>query len=72
MHITIGLSEEEAEELERLLDQKSEPTLIEIHRCDNKRFRKELEHRFDLDRHILDLIRQARHVQQANYSGVAI
>ena len=42
---TIQLSDEELDELERLIEQHSKEMLVEIHRTENKEFRQELENR---------------------------
>lgn len=59
MSHTIVLSDEELAELERVLAYHAENALVEIHRTDNRGFRRELQKRHQLEERILHTLQQA-------------
>ena len=65
MSVTFTLSNEEAEELERMLRQHENEMLIEIHRTENAQFRLALQRRHELQQRILACIGEARGVEAA-------
>lgn len=62
MSINLTFSQEELDELERVLDDLAKRTLIEIRRSDNRDFRREIERRYQLRGQVLTRIRQAKQV----------
>jgi hypothetical protein len=63
MAVTLTFSEEEIDELERLLTQHEQEMLIEIHRTERAEFRRAMQRRHDLHQRILKCISEARHGQ---------
>jgi hypothetical protein len=60
MSRTLTLSEDELDEIERVLALHSRSTLLEIHRTDSTRFRQEVEGQYQLEERILRKLHEAR------------
>jgi hypothetical protein len=65
MSITLTFSEEEIDELERLLTQHEQEMLIEIHRTERAEFRRAMQRRHELHQRVLKCIGEARQEQRA-------
>lgn len=64
MAITLTFSEEEIDELERLLTQHEQEMLIEIHRTENTEFRLAMQRRHEIHERVLQGIGEARRGQR--------
>jgi hypothetical protein len=64
MAVTLTFSEEEIDELERLLTQHEQEMLVEIHRTERADFRLALQRRHDLHERILKCISDVRRGQR--------
>lgn len=54
----MNLTEEEASELERILDQESRRLLVDIHRTDHHKYREKLERQLEIQERIRKMLRR--------------
>jgi hypothetical protein len=64
MAITLTLSQEEADELERMLTQHEQEMLVEIHRTERASFRLAMQRRYELHERVIKRICEARQAQR--------